>query len=364
LYRVVTDPCEEESPVKIVSLDVHKDASLVTVVSEDGVVEREWKLPTDPAILRQVIQGVEGRKRAVFEEGPLSALLHDALKEVCDEVTSCDPTRNAMIARAEDSSDERDARRLATLTRADAIREVRVAPEPYRTLRSLTEYDERVQRGVTSVKNRILALGARQGLVRKARSLFARRKRAAVLDEIKNAGVRWQMESLCRRLDALREERVSGWRVARQLTRKLKEVDQIDTIPGVGALVSRTMVAWIFDPGRFKSMNALNSYGGLGLGQGITSWKPIGPTKASKRGCRPLKRVLMIAATAAAQSDSALGRKYQAHLAAGWDARAARRDLARTILFIACALWRKGQRYDDRRVEKRVTASGPLRMRP
>jgi transposase len=94
----------------------------------------------------------------------------------------------------------------------------------------------------------------------------------------------------------------------------------------------------------------LRSYGGIGLGQGITNWKPVGRSRASKRGNREIKRVLFLAAEAATKSHSRLAERYAAHLRAGWKRDAAIRDLARTILDTASCLWRKGLPYEDRRV--------------
>ena len=95
----------------------------------------------------------------------MSGLIHpeqpgvsgDALKDVADEVTSVDPTRNALIGRAEDASDEKDAVRLAELTNNRSTREVYVPEEPHRTLRSLTRYDHTLADAVTAVKNSLKA---------------------------------------------------------------------------------------------------------------------------------------------------------------------------------------------------------------
>lgn len=94
-------------------------------------------------------------------------------------------------------------------------------------------------------------------------------------------------------------------------------------------------------------MNMLGSYAGLGLGRGITNWKPVGRARASRRGQRELKRVLFIAAEAAIKGANALARRYQSSIASGWDRKKAVRDIARTILFIASAIMRTGKEYDD-----------------
>lgn len=346
------------SPVKTVSLDVHGEASQLTLVAERGEVLLEMKVATKPEALRALVGGIPGPKRVVFEEGPLSGMIHDALKDLCEEVVSCDPSHNAMIALAEDASDERDARRLAKLAQLDAVRRVYVAPEPYRTLRSVLVHDHRLQRSITGVKNRIKGLFRRQGICCRGKAVYWRGERAKLLEALPNGALRWQMESLYRELDGLRRERVGAHRLLAQMTRRMPVVGRLQTTPGIGPITARTLVGWIVDPGRFRSRNALHSYVGLGLGQGFTNWKPVGRARASRRGNREIKRVLFLAARAARRSNSALARRYEARIRAGWEERKAMRDLARSIVQIACCLWRKNRDYEDARVAVPPEACG------
>ena len=335
--------------MKTVSLDVHAEASQVVVASETGEVQFETKAKTEREALRTIVAGVPGPKQVVFEEGPLSGALHDWLSDLCEEIVSCDPAHNALIARAEDANDERDARRLATLAELRAVRRVYVPGEPYRTLRSLLVADHRVQRSIAAVKNRISGLCRRHGAGSR-KAVYWSKGRAKALSAMPNGAVTWQLESLYRQLDLLRRERVAAHRVVSEWTRTLGVIRRLQTIPGIGPITARTLVAWIADPYRFGNRHALSAYGGLGLGQGCTNWKPVGRARASKRGNREVKRVLFLAAKAAAQSNSALGRRYAARLEAGWERDKAARDLARTILVTAWTLWKKGIDYDDRRI--------------
>lgn len=341
--------------MKTVSLDVHADASQVTVVSEEGEVVFEMRTATTREAMRAVVAGVPGPKRVVFEEGPLSGMLHDWLRELCEEVISCDPAHNALIACSEDSNDERDARRLAQLAQLGSIRRVYVPAEPYRTLRSLLKHDERLQGAVVSVKNRISGLSRRHG-IGSGKAVYWRQARAGVLGRLPNGALKWQMESLYRQLDLLRRERLSAHRILGSWTKKLPVIKRLQSVPGIGPITARTLAGWIADPERFGNRQALSSYAGLGLGQGWTDWKPIGRARASKRGNRSIKRVMFLAAKAASRTDSALGKRYQARRQSGWGHDKAIRDLARTMLRCAWCLWKKGIDYDDGRV---AALSGP-----
>jgi transposase len=333
--------------VKIVSLDVHAETSQVAVIDEQGELLLEMKVPTRAESMREFVAGIAGPKKVVFEEGPMSAMLHDALKDVCEEVSACNPAHNALIALSEDSNDERDARRLARLAHNGSLKMVYAAPEPYRSLRSLVGHEQQIQQRLTALKNRIRGMCRRHGCDGLRRRVYARRRREEALSHFAEGAVRWQMESLFRELDLLVRERAGVTRQMKRLCAKLPEAEWIDSIPGVGGITTRTLVGWIADPYRFVSRSKGSSYAGLGIGQGITNWKPVGRARASRRGNRQVKRVLMIAAKAASVTDSALGRRYAARIRAGWDCNKAYRDLGRKIFRLALVLWRNRCEYDD-----------------
>jgi len=336
--------------VKTIALDVHADLSQLALVTKDGEVMMEMQVPTRAEELRRIVGGIPGPKRVVFEEGPMSALIHDALKDVADEVASVDPTRNALICRAEDASDERDAVRLAELANNRSTRTVYVPEEPYRTMRSLTRYDRTLADAVTTVKNAMKALCRRWAIPCKGTRIYGKKTRDEFCSQLPSSPLRWQFQSLARRLDSIELERTRAKRTVAKLARKLPIIEALKSIPGVKSVGAPTLVAWIVDPGRFNSRNARSSYSGLGLARKTTNWKPVGRARASKRGNRQLKRVLFIAATAAISGDNAFARRYQARIALGWEHRKAIRDVARKILFTACAIMRTGREYDDGRV--------------
>jgi transposase len=331
----------------IVALDVHSGLSQLAAVSEDGEVLLELQVETRPEELRRVVSGIRGPKRVVFEQGPLSGMIRDALKGIADEVIAADPTRNALIARAEDSTDEKDTLRLATLARNRSIHPVYVPEEPYRTFRSVVRYDHAMSRAVTATKSRVKALCRRSAIPCEGHGVYRSAGRRDARARLPNASLKWQFDSLGRQLDLLRLERLGAHRVVSKMSRKLPAVAKLKTIPGVGAIVAPTIVAWIVDPARFNRLNKVGSYAGLGLGGGVTNWKPVGRARASRRGQRELKRVLFIAAEAAIKGSNALERRYQSSITSGWERKKAIRDIARTILFIACAIMRTGKEYDD-----------------
>jgi len=333
-----------------VSLDVHAGASQMAVVDATGEVIREQRIATTPEALARAVDAVPGPKRVVFEQGPMARLIRDALTGRCEEIICADPAHNALIARAEDASDERDARRLATLAQVKSVRAVYVPGEPYRSLRALQVYGHQVERAMTAVKNRITALLRSQGVRYRGRQPYGERGRTALRRELTSPAIRWQLDSLYRRLESLAAEKKRCRREVSKISRGLPVLRRLRQIPGVGPVTALVLVAWIADPHRFRSPSALSSYAGLGIGQGSTNWKPVGRARASKRGNRELKRILFLAARAAGRSQSALGRRHRARLDAGWDISKVRRDIARTILKTAVSMWRNQTDYDEGRI--------------
>lgn len=91
---------------------------MTAISRETGEVLLEKKVRTERDELRQVICGLPGLKRILFEEGPMSGMIRDTLEDVADDVVSCDQTRSALIARSDHSTDDQHARRLGALCRA------------------------------------------------------------------------------------------------------------------------------------------------------------------------------------------------------------------------------------------------------
>ena len=63
----------------------------LAAVSEHGEVLLEPQAETRPEELGRVVSGTSGPRRVVFEEGPLSGPIRDALKGVAREVVAADP---------------------------------------------------------------------------------------------------------------------------------------------------------------------------------------------------------------------------------------------------------------------------------
>lgn len=334
-----------------ITLDVHAGRTQFLASQADGTIVSESIVATDPEALRRATCAIPGPKRVVFENGPLAAMVIDALQDEVEEIVACDPTRNALIACAEDSNDERDARRLAVLARANALTAVYVPSPFYRSLRSLTRLQLSNTRRRAQIMTQVKAFCLRQGVSYPGKQVFAKRRRDDVLARFADPASRFQMKSLLRLFDAVHTECVAVKAQLRRMTRTLPIVARLMTVAGIGELTASNLVAWVVQPNRFKSFKALAAYAGLSIGQNHSNWRPTQQARASKRGQRMLKRVLFLAARAALRGKSnAFARRYRARVDAGWEDRKAIRDVVRTMLQVVYRIWISGEDYDDARV--------------
>jgi len=338
--------------MKIISLDVHAQRTQLCVSDADGTIVLEKAVETRCDCLREAVRKIPGPKAVVFEHGPLSGFLVDALAGLDVEIVSADPARNAMIARAEDSNDERDARRLGTLQRAKALRAVYVPPAPFRVLRALTSYEEDLTRQSSRVMSQLKALCRRFAIRYRGKHVYRKPNRPAMLEQLPSDAMRGLAQSLYRRLDQLRSERIVVRRILRRESAKLPVCRRLETIPGIGPVTARVIVAWIVNPERFKKFSGLCSYAGVGLSQNVTGWRATRRPRASRRGQRHLKRALFQSARGALRgSSNALKQRYDVRVRGGWEPRKATRDLVRTLLRAIVGVWKTKGVYDDGRIK-------------
>jgi transposase len=337
----------------------------MAVVSPDGEVLIELQVETSPEELRRVVSDIPGPKRVLMENGPP---LGDGPPGTAGRTRRRPGGRGRggrLVRPGEErarvalgqlagtpgriGNDRLDARRLGTLSLVRATREVHVPPEPYRAPRSLVHYDHMLAEAVTRTKLQLKAMLRRYTIPCRGRSVYRRAGRKEILSGLPNACARSQPGGLCRQLDGLRLERVRACRMVSKHATKVPVIGRPRGVPGLGPRTAPTLAAWLAAPGRFRSEPGLSSHAGPGLKDDFSNWKRTKRARASKRGDRELKRALFLPARGALKGTSALRRRYDAGIAAGWDDRKAIRDVARTILFVACAVWRSGKEYDDTR---------------
>ena len=119
----------------------------------------------------------------------------------------------------------------------------------------------------------------------------------------------------------------------------------LQTIPGVGPVISALMISTIIDPNRFPDKRKLWKYAGLGVRRCWTSDPKYAKTGGSKSGNRVLKYAAMEAAILCKIGDNSLHRQWNKLVDDGLKPAMAQRTVARKILVIAWKMWKNGEVY-------------------
>lgn len=341
----------------IIALDVH--SSFCEGGYIDGGSGRErgaWRTPTSIPELIEVIDAVPRPRRLVIEEGPLSDWLCRHLWDHVEEVVSCDPHRNALIARDGEKDDGLDWRKLAQLYRGGYIKAVH---HPLELERSL--FKQRVQTYHDRVRHRV-----REGL-----KIIWRLRRLGVF--VKEKALSNETESRKELIAKLPPSRVAredvellleGYdqacrQVATMKSRLIESgkhesmVKLFCELPGIGYVRAATFVTFIDTPYRFKSKQKLWKYMGIGL-ERRHSGKGRVQLRVPNRCSRVLKNVILGAAkSAVASKDSnVFADLYERWLDDGCSPQVARRNVARSLAAVMWGMWKRGSAFDPNMVAK------------
>ena len=231
----------------VISMDVHCQTTDVVVLTPTGRIRGRERLETSISSLRKLIESVPKPRHVVMEEGVLADWLIRNLSPVSDSVTSCDPRRNALIAKDSDKDDPIDAAKLGQLFRGDYIRPVHHAETFDRAVfkEVVGLYHDRVRNRVRQA-NRIMAQLRRHG-VRVGESVFVdAADRSYVLKQLPDhAVVRGNLKVLWEGYDAaLRQQKKMRLQLSK-LAKKEPQIARFMQLPGVKLIRASTFVAYV-----------------------------------------------------------------------------------------------------------------------
>lgn len=243
-------------------LDVSLEATSVCVVSGDGEIIREAKLPSDPDAI-ELFLSEWGTRLKRLEAFSFSAWLYAALDKkglpmVCVETRHAKAAMGAML----NKTDRNDARGLAQLMRTGWFRPVHVKSREAQALRTLLAARKAMQGQAIELENMIRGVlrpfGLKVGKV--AVGKFEARVRellagAPALDAI--------VTPMLAARAAMRLQFAKLHRLALAAARRDEAVRRMMTTPGVGAIVALTFRATVDDPARFKKSATVGAHFGL-----------------------------------------------------------------------------------------------------
>lgn len=250
--------------------DLHKQTISICVLDQSRSVVQRKKFPcNDPDAIRQFFASL-GEFQAVVEATASYEWFLQLLDPLAQRLLLAHPKKLRLIAESTRKSDRLDAQVLAELLVCDLIPTAYRPTPRQREHRTLVRHRDRVQRHLTSVKNRLRRILANynadipslftiQGLQYLAQFPFSSADRFAV-DQITEELLfgRRQLQAAEQRI----RQFITDSPMAEQETREL-----LRSIPGVGFVTAEVVLAEIADIHRFSSHKQLAAYAGLSPGQ-------------------------------------------------------------------------------------------------
>jgi transposase len=343
-----------EETRRYVGIDLGDKKSRVCLVDQQGkIVSQEWVVTTPEAFLKRFAG--ETALVMAMEVGTHSRWASDLLRACGHEVRVADSRQVALITHSDAKCDQRDARRLAMLLRADPRL---LSPIQHRAetlqmdlavIRMRDKLVETRTRFVCSVRGVVKATGARLPSCEASR--FPTEVHDLIAEPLRPA-LAPALELIEQLNEAIYEYdcRLEHWARTRY-----PESARLSQVPGVGTLTALTFLLTVGDKERFSRSRSIGGF--LGLRPRLEDSGESHPQlPISKAGDVLLRKLLVECGqymVGPFGQDSDLRRWGLQMIAAGHGSKRARQravvGVARRLAVLLMSLWKSGQRYDPLR---------------
>jgi transposase len=293
-----------------VGIDLHRKRSHVAVLDGAGRQLLSRRIVNDPATFLELLGELDGESSIALEATYGWEWLADVLQDAGYELHLAHPMRTKAIASARVKTDAVDARTLAHLLRADLLPEAYIAPRELRDLRDLLRHRVALTRMRTSLKNRVSAVLAKNGIATPYSDMFGVGGMRFLAElELREAARRRLDSTLALVGDFTREIEQTG----REIDARAEQdpyVEVLCQIRGIGRYIAMLVIAEVGDIGRFATARRLCSWAGLTP----TVRSSDGRARLghiSRQGSPPLRWALVEAAQHAARGGGPLRADYE-----------------------------------------------------
>lgn len=297
---------------RYLGLDVHKHYITVCGMNrEQEVLLRPRNVAMD-RFKQWAEENLQATDEVVLEATTNTWEVYDIVMPLVKRVVVAHPAEVKQIANARVKTDNQDVNRLVRLLIADLVPEVWVPPVEVREVRALISYRWRLVKMATAIQNRLHSLLHRHNIQAPEGKVDTGQNREwwEHLKLSKLETLRLQQE-----LQALRMVREHILEVEKALgclstsERWRAQATHVMQLPGVGIVVTMTILAAIGDIRRFEAPKHLVGYAGLGAGvhESGQTHREKGITKA---GRKELRWALVEAAWQAIRSNPRLRAHY------------------------------------------------------
>jgi transposase len=342
-------------------MDVHKASVAIGVRDDQGKYIMESIVETKASTLAECVKGLSGTIHLTFEEGTQSAWLYDLLRSHVAECVVCNPRQNKLLD-AGNKGDRVDVQKLSELLYLGALRPVYHGDHGTRALKELARNYESLVRDRTRVKNRLKAIYRGRGIGCEGDEVYKPSKQSEWLKQLAERGVRQRATSLYSQLESLNVLVTEAQGEMLAESRKHKATAILRSLSTLGPISAAMIVATCDTPHRFRTKRQFWTYCGFAVvtrsssdhyfekGKLHKRRKPALTRGLNRNYNRRLKQVFKSAATSGSRRGP-FKPIYEQLLAKGLKPDLAKLTLARRISAIALAMWKKGERFDPKKLK-------------
>ena len=324
-----TIPCE-----RFLALDIHKHYVLVGGMNS----LKEWVLRPRKVQMSRFPEWVQKNLKPtdalVLESTSNAWEIYDLVSPLVAKALVANPLKVGQIAGAKVKTDKLDVERLLILLIADIVPEVWVPPHHVRDLRALISHRWRIHKQIAMTKNRLHSFIHRFNLIPPAGPLFSEKNLSWWQEQEFSSMVRLQIEQDLLILEHLTAHKEAVHQELACLSNRKpwsKDVVFLMQLPGLGVVLSMTVLSAIGEITRFENSKNLVGYAGLGAGIHSSGLKHQGKG-ITKAGRKELRWAMVEAAWGAVRSDSHWKDQYEQLKKRGKHSNAAIVAIARKLL--------------------------------
>ena len=251
--------------IDYIGLDIHKKTISYCVKQGDGKILDEGVVGATRPTLDNWARQRQERWIGAMEATLFTGWVYDALKPYAVELKVAHPPMLKAIAASKKKNDRVDARTIADLLRCNLLPECYIAPAEIRELRRMLRYRNLVVSEAVRMKNRIAGLLMETGSEYNKQRLHGARYFSQLLENLEEVP-----ESVLHMLTLSRASVDMFRSVERELRRRLlnhphlsDRVELLQTVSGVGEILSLTWALEVGEVDRFPSIPHAVSYCGL-----------------------------------------------------------------------------------------------------
>ena len=254
---------------RYIGLDVHKRYITVGGMNaQQEIVLRPRDVEME-RFKRWVQENLKQTDEVVLEATTNTWDIYDTLRPLVKRVVVAHPAEVKQIANSRVKTDNQDVIRLVRLLLADLVPEVWVPPVEVRELRALLSYRWRLVKMSTAIQNRMHSLLHRHNIQAPEGKIDVGENQAwweqLRLSELETLRLKQELKTLRMvREHILEVEKELGCLSTSERWRK--QAVHVMQLPGVGVIVTMTILSAIGDIQRFENPKKLVGYAGLGAG--------------------------------------------------------------------------------------------------